>query len=328
MSLNTNTILLNQILDTVNNLSSGDSSTSSKIPILESSLPTDASFLAGDSITCNVLVIDNDEDITYQWYVDSVAVLGANESSYTITSLDPKSISVYCNVKNANGTTTSRIATITVLSAIPQMEYTGTYQINNESATDWNIEFKTSGILKFSKLGNAINGAQVFLVGGGNNGSAGGNGGGAGGAGGGTKTESLTLVQGTEYNITIGGSGGNTSGFGYTATAGSGASGGRGGWMDSSNTWGASGGNGAYAFGDTKYARYGAGGGGGSGHWGGNDGGGGNGGYDGGGDGGRSANAGGSAGKANSGGGGGGGGWGGSPGGAGGSGIVIIRNKR
>lgn len=215
-----------------------------------------------------------------------------------------------------------------MLTYYPEFEYDGEYEIINEGEMNWHIKFKTSGTLNFSNLNNVVDGIEVFLVGGGANGSSGGSGGaGNGGNGGATRTETVTLSRDTNYQIIIGAGNEATSGFGFTASAGGGAKGGRAGWIESASPHGYAGGDGTYAFNDTAYARYGAGGGGGAGAWDGAYGSAGRGGDYGGGNGG-GANASGGNGLANTGGGGGGGGWSMGGGGAGGSGIVIIRNKR
>lgn len=240
---------------------------------------------------------------------------------------------------------------------VPEFTYTGNYKIVDDSGKtltstdgDWNIQFLTSGILRFTKLNGAYGGIEVFAVGGGGNGGthylttinnyhycAGG-----GGGGGGYRSTGfdVKVTTSTPYEISIGGSNGSTSAFGVSANGGSdgtsatsvdafanggtgGSAGGKGGYNAENATAGE---DGAYPFMGTSGYRYGAGGGGGHGYNGEVDmtGSSGKGGKDGGGNGG-------SNGVANSGGGGGGenryqdyG----SGAGSGGSGIVIIRNKR
>lgn len=262
-------------------------------PVLDSTLPADASFIAGESITCHVLILEvsDEEEYRYQWYVNNTAVIGATNSSYTVTSNNTETITVYCNVSNSIGTTSSRVATITVKSAAPSYTYGGTSVLNNEGSNNWNIQLKTSGTLKFTDLGNAANGIEVFLVGGGGNGANGGGWSAGGGGGGGyTKTEEVSIAANTDYTITIGGARGTTSAFSISASPGANGSsgrspgtydtwvaggaggagtgkGGNGGGADNTISGGAggAGGAGVYAFGDSKYARYGGGGGGGAG---------------------------------------------------------------
>ena len=142
------------------------------------------------------------------------------------------------------------------LRTIPEFTYTGSYEIvdnNNNKITDitswnndWKIRFLTSGTLTFTDLKSAVNGIDVFLVGGGAGGGSdywyeirngwGGTATGYGGGGGYTKTvKNVTISKGTSYSIVVGsgggvgGNGGSSSGFGYTANGGAGRNGGSGG---------------------------------------------------------------------------------------------------
>lgn len=234
------------------------------------------------------------------------------------------------------------------VSPIPEIDYTGTYSYLISEDESWIITLKTSGTLTFRHLGNAENGVDIFLVGGGGNGASGTSNGWNGGAGGGsgytTTQKNITVLSNTPYTITIAGSEGTTSALGYSAAGGSGQSGKRTGgasggamgtnyWNELVPTKAGVGTDGEYAFGESGFAhalgagyKFAASGGGGSGvnAWG--HGTPGAGGASGGGSGSNAWNVGG-AGAANSGGGGGGGG-GYTAGGAGGSGIVIIRSAR
>lgn len=227
---------------------------------------------------------------------------------------------------------------------------------------NWELAILSSGTITFKKSSRAI---DIFLVGGGKPGSdgyhvesTGYHHGGNGGQGGACITrEGFTINKNTSYQLVIGASDQNTTGFGYTAITGGGSLGGTGAVCYQSgngvgnNSVAIDGEDGVEAFGDSTNTllgsgyqnyKYGAGGGGGgakqgqspyyepkqsngtirSAAYGGNDGGGAGGAPD-------EDNAG-DAGVSNSGSGGGGGAfykWEGS-GGAGGSGIIIIRNAR
>ena len=98
---------------------------------------------------------------------------------------------------------------------IPEFTYTGTYEVVEDDDTvisnvtkynepNWKIRFLTSGTLILSDLYEAIDGIDVFLVGGGGAGSNPG-GGGAGGGGGYTKTiRGVTVSVNSPYLVTIG----------------------------------------------------------------------------------------------------------------------------
>lgn len=62
----------------------------------------------------------------------------------------------------------------------PEFTYTGNYSFIDDGEKNWRIKFLTSGVLTFTKLGNAKNGIDVFCVGGGSANSY--DGGGCGGA--------------------------------------------------------------------------------------------------------------------------------------------------
>lgn len=148
--------------------------------------------------------------------------------------------------------------------SLPEFTYTGNYSFIDDGEKNWRIKFLTSGVLTFTKLGNAKNGIDVFCVGGGSANSYG-----VGGCGGSTKTQkSVAVSAGTNYPITIGagaqggnnqslqgGSGGNTTAFGVTggggkSAGGTGSGGGGDGYINSKDVYfpagngGSNGGNG------------------------------------------------------------------------------------
>ena len=148
---------------------------------------------------------------------------------------------------------------------LPEFTYTGTYQLIDDGGGNWRIKFLTSGVLTFTKLGNASKGIDVFLVGGGGgNGNAGGiSDWCAAGGGGYTKTvKSLIVQKGVEYQIIVGAGGtrptasntqtrgGTTSAFnasiegGYSGKAYNGGDGASGGAASDSTVGGTDGGNG------------------------------------------------------------------------------------
>lgn len=148
---------------------------------------------------------------------------------------------------------------------IPVFTYTGTFTTIDDGNNNWRIKFLTSGNLIFSDLGSAINGIDVFMVGGG-----GGNGNSqqitdwcAAGGGGYTKTaKNITVQTGEGYEIIVGSGGtrptvsntqtrgGTSTAFGISAEGGysgkafNGGDGGSGGAGSNSKIPGANGGNG------------------------------------------------------------------------------------
>lgn len=126
---------------------------------------------------------------------------------------------------------------------------TGGYTIIDDDNGDWRIKFLKSGTLVFTNLGNASNGIDIFLVGGGGGSSIYGTSSYAGGGGGYTITSTAFIPSvGTEYPIVVGNGGApgqngeSTIAFGYTAEGGktgnvqNGGNGGSGGGSGSNNT--------------------------------------------------------------------------------------------
>ena len=137
--------------------------------------------------------------------------------------------------------------------------YTGTAEKIDDGNGNWRIKLKTSGVFKFTSLGNWNGLIDVFCVGGGCAGGSGywdaGNGYGKAGSGGYTTTQkSVQSAANTSYNIVIGAggqgafaSGGNTTAFGVTAGGGTKLHGGSGGGAYGNtevNNGGSDGGNG------------------------------------------------------------------------------------
>lgn len=130
--------------------------------------------------------------------------------------------------------------------SLPEFTYTGNYSFIDDGEKNWRIKFLTSGVLTFTKLGNAKNGIDVFCVGGGSAGThAQNDAGGSGGAGGYTKTSSgVSVALNTAIPVVVGaggvnpsnntGAGGGTTQFGsfVSAAGGAGTNGGSGGGMN------------------------------------------------------------------------------------------------
>lgn len=142
---------------------------------------------------------------------------------------------------------------------LPEFTYTGNYSFVDDGEKNWRIKFLTSGVLTFTKLGNAKNGIDVFLVGGGCAGGSGSwdanNGYGKAGSGGYTKTQKgVQTTANTAYNIIVGAggqsafaSGGDSSAFSVIAAGGTKLGGGSGGGAygnNQVNNGGSDGGNG------------------------------------------------------------------------------------
>ena len=209
-----------------------------KLPVLDSSLPADATFIsaASGTVTLKTSIVTQGvpTNYSYQWYKNGVAINGATSASYKISrSLAAGTYNYNCIISSKAGEISSRYAIITVKSPYPIYTFNGTHKLTKEDDYNWNIKITAApsgAILKFTELGNGANGnLQVFCVGGGGGGGTNfGNGGGAGGGGGGkTKTQTVSASINTNYTIALGGggssdgSGGSTSAFGISAGGGS-----------------------------------------------------------------------------------------------------------
>lgn len=233
-----------------------------KLPVLNGNYPTDATTWHGEQAAFSVAISEAGvpDEYTYQWYRDGNIWTGATHPSVSWSSASIGSHSIYCVVTNKAGSVRSRTATLTVRDPAMHYTYTGAQEFSYEGNNgDWKIKLKTSGVFRFTSLGNWNGLIDVFCVGGGCAGGSGywdaGNGYGKAGSGGYTTTQkSVQSAANTSYNIVIGAggqgafaSGGNTTAFGVTAGGGTKLYGGSGGAAYGNrdvNNGGSDGGNG------------------------------------------------------------------------------------
>ena len=188
-----------------------------KLPILNANYPADVSVEYNGNATFKVEIAEHGypEEYTYQWYLDDKAVSGATNPSFTIYT-DASSASTHpirCDVTNKAGTVQSRTATLTVGSALPTYNYSGSHQFIDDGSGNWRIKFTSSGTLRFSNRGTGVNGIDVFCVGGGGSGAYSTAGGCGGGGGGYTNTaRGRTIAVNTDYWIDVGSGGAEKSG--------------------------------------------------------------------------------------------------------------------
>ena len=232
-----------------------------KLPVLNGNYPTDATTWHGGQATFSVAISEAGvpDEYTYQWYRNGSVWTGATKSSVSWSSAAIGSHTIYCIVTNKAGSVRSRTATLTVKDPAMYYSYTGTAEKIDDGNGNWRIKLKTSGVFKFTSLGNWNGLIDVFCVGGGCAGGSGywdvGNGYGKAGSGGYTTTQkSVQSAANVSYNIVIGAggqgafvSGGNTTAFGVTAGGGTKLHGGSGGGAYGNtevNNGGSNGGNG------------------------------------------------------------------------------------
>lgn len=226
------------------------------LPILNANYPADVTVEYGGSATFKIEIAEHGypEEYTYQWYEDGVAIGGAIYSTFNHINLYGSGThQIRCDVTNKKGTVQSRTSTLTVGSALPNYTYSGSHEIWDDGNGNWRMFLKSSGTLRFTNRGTAINGIDVFLVGGGAGGrSVINNGFGGGGGGGGyTKTvRNIGVATNTDYGVVVGGGGGNSANGGETWFVGHGVGGGTTGgngdsWMNSGGNGGSGGGGGS-----------------------------------------------------------------------------------
>lgn len=228
-----------------------------ELPVLNEAYPQNVSLIQSASGSATFMVVidtpGKPAEYTYQWYVNGSKVSGATGISYTKTGLTSvATYTVYCEVTNKAGTVTSRVATLKVLSSMPTYTYSGTHQLINDGNNNWRIKLKSSGVLRFSNLGNGEGNIEVFLVGGGGGAT------GSGGAGGFTTTSAATVQVNTDYSIVVGAGGAGANGLNKTAGTGGQSSAfnktanGGGGGKSGTSGAGGNGGSGGGAYGGTQ----------------------------------------------------------------------------
>ncbi len=84
-------------------------------PSLDPNFPADATVTEGSQASFNVVVTGSTGTLSYQWYENGSQV-GTNSDTYTFTAaLGQNGNTYYCDVTDDNGTTQSRIASLTVI---------------------------------------------------------------------------------------------------------------------------------------------------------------------------------------------------------------------
>lgn len=233
-----------------------------KLPVLNASYPADTTVWAGETATFQVQIATDGvpAEYTYKWYKNGNLITNATTAVLNLTGLTTATTAtIYCVVTNKAGEVTSRVATLTVKNPNMTYTYSGSHEKIDDGSGNWRIKFKSSGTLKFTNLGKWNGVIDLFLVGGGGGTYEEGTRGASGGGGGGyTKTKkSITVVEGTNYQIVVGAGGqagadgGSSSGFGQSVSGGQGRSnnsnggnGGSGGATYFAGSGGSDGGNG------------------------------------------------------------------------------------
>jgi hypothetical protein len=81
--------------------------------------PSAASVHNGDTVKFTVGLAVSLFPVTYQWYLNNVAISGATQSSLTVTNANSKNVGQYCvAVHNTFGTTVSTAALLSLLNPV------------------------------------------------------------------------------------------------------------------------------------------------------------------------------------------------------------------
>ena len=149
---------------------------------------------------------------------------GSNGMVYYMAGWSTSSSATAAIYTNGQSVTNINNGSNTTLYAVwkNMFSYTGSKNVIHDGNGNWRIKFLTSGTLAFTSYGNATNGIDIFLVGGGGGGHAGvaGDYEGSGGGGGYTKTVRNYEVTTNTYNITVGAGGTPGSGDGVSGSGG------------------------------------------------------------------------------------------------------------
>lgn len=129
-----------------------------ELPVLDSAYPKDATVnvIKGNTTSATFSVVfaahGSPAEYTYQWYVDGVAVSGANDSTYTKTELsETTTYDIHCEVTNKAGIVISRIAKLNVVqqyTPVLNAAYPADVTIGNGStiSSTFTVQIDTAGI--------------------------------------------------------------------------------------------------------------------------------------------------------------------------------------
>lgn len=144
-----------------------------ELPVLDAAYPKDVNLtvIKGDTVSATFNVIftahGKPANYTYQWYVDGVAVEGANSSVFVKDNLaNTANHNVYCEITNEAGTVTTRIATLNVTqhyTPVLNANYPADVTLNDGSTTSatFKVTIATAGVPASYTYQWYVNGAAV-----------------------------------------------------------------------------------------------------------------------------------------------------------------------
>lgn len=128
-----------------------------ELPVLDAAYPQDVNLtvIKGDTVSATFNVVftahGKPANYTYQWYVDGVAVEGANNSVFVKDNLaNTVNHSIYCEITNEAGTVTTRVATLKVTQhyvPVLNASYPADVTLNDGSTTSatFKVQIDTAG---------------------------------------------------------------------------------------------------------------------------------------------------------------------------------------
>jgi len=128
-----------------------------ELPVLDAAYPKDVNLtvIKGDTVSATFNVVftahGKPAEYDYQWYVDGVAVEGANNSVFVKDNLaNTANHSIYCEITNEAGTVATRVATLKVTqyyTPVLNASYPADVTLNDGSTTSatFKVQIDTSG---------------------------------------------------------------------------------------------------------------------------------------------------------------------------------------
>jgi hypothetical protein len=131
-----------------------------ELPVLDAAYPKDVNLtvIKGDTVSATFNVVftahGKPAEYEYQWYVDGVAVEGANSSIFVKNNLSNTiNHNIYCEITNEAGTVTTRIATLKVtqcytpvLNSSYPADATVTYRYGKSTSATFKVQIATAGV--------------------------------------------------------------------------------------------------------------------------------------------------------------------------------------
>lgn len=125
--------------------SGSENMVATNLPVLNANYPVDGYFKYNVGITLSCMIDMYPINCTYQWYVDDVAIEGANSDTYTFNGTNEyKTHNIFCKVSNSLGSVYSRTANI--------LEYPEKLYITYQTQIYFEFDDKLYGINEYARI--------------------------------------------------------------------------------------------------------------------------------------------------------------------------------